>query len=107
MQEEDSENERSNSKKRKKQVPKRNADFLKELVEREKEEAEARRLMYEEQKRRDDAIAAHIQIIAEQSSKIIELQKSSTEALRSLSAALVQHLAQQKPTYLFRRPLHF
>jgi hypothetical protein len=98
MQEEDSENERSNSKKRKKQVPKRNADFLKELVEREKEEAEARRLMYEEQKRRDDAIAAHIQIIAEQSSKRIELQQSSTEALRSLSAALVQNLAQQKLT---------
>nr|CAH0107682.1 unnamed protein product [Daphnia galeata] len=98
LEEEDSENERSNSKKRKKQVPKRNADFLKELVEREKKEAEARRLMYEEQKR-DDAIAAHIQIIAEQSSKIIELQKSSTEALRSLSAALVQNLAKKKRPY--------
>ena len=98
MQEEDSENERLNSKKRKNQAPKRNADFLKELVEREKEEAEARRLMYEEQKRRDGAIAAHMQIIAEQSSKRTELQQSSTEALRSLSAALVQHLARQKPT---------
>ena len=54
--------------------------------------------MYEEQKGRDDAIAAHIQIIAEQSSKRIELQQSSTEALRSLSAALVQNLAQQKLT---------
>ena len=98
MQEEDCENERSNSKKRKKQVPKRNADFLDELFEREKEEAEARRLMYEEQKGRDDAIAVHMRIISEQSSKRTKLQQSSTEALRSLSAAVVQHLAQQKPT---------
>ena len=54
--------------------------YWKELVEREKEEIEARRLMYEEQKRRDDANAAHMQIISEQSSKRTELQQSSTEA---------------------------
>ncbi|XP_046654263.1 uncharacterized protein LOC124345429 [Daphnia pulicaria] len=87
----------SNSKRRKTQVPKKNADFLKELIEREKEEAEERRNRYEEQKIRDDAVAEHMKTIAEQSSKRTELQKSSTEALRLLSAALVQHLTQQKP----------
>jgi hypothetical protein len=96
MQEED-ECGLSNSKRRKTQVPKKNADFLKELIEREKEEAEERRNRYEEQKIRDDAVAEHMKTIAEQSSKRTELQKSSTEALRLLSAALVQHLNQQKP----------
>ncbi|XP_046445945.1 uncharacterized protein LOC124195540 [Daphnia pulex] len=87
----------SNSKRRKTQVPKKNADFFKELIEREKEEAEERRNRYEEQKIKDDAVAEHMKTIAEQSSKRTELQKSSTEALRLLSAALVQHLTQQKP----------
>jgi hypothetical protein len=38
--------------------------------------------MYEEQKGRDDAIAAHMRIISEESSKRTKLQQSSTEALR-------------------------
>jgi hypothetical protein len=45
MQEED-ECGLSNSKRRKTQVPKKNADFLKELIEREKEEAEERGKRY-------------------------------------------------------------
>jgi hypothetical protein len=49
---------------------------LKELIEREKEEAEERRNRYEEQKIRDDADAEHKKTIAEQSSKRSELQKS-------------------------------
>lgn len=97
MQEENYECGISNPKRRKTEVSKKNADFFNDLIEREKEEAEGRRNRYEEQKIKDDAVAAHMNAIAEQNSKRTELQKSSSEALRLLSAVLVQHLTQQKP----------
>lgn len=57
-------------------------DFLKELIYREKEEAEERKMMYEQQKMTEDAVVKPMQTIADQSSKRTELQKSLTEALR-------------------------
>jgi len=98
MQEENDERGISNAKRRK-TVTKKKADFLKDLIEREKEEAEERRHRYEEQKVREMLLQHILHTLAQLLNKVqTELSfKSSTEALRLLSAVLVQHLTQQKP----------
>lgn len=65
------------------------------MNDRDKRESEEQRRRYEDQKAREDKIAADISRLADASGQRLELQKKSTDVLTSLAGALIQ-LAEKK-----------